>query len=141
MFSSNLQVRSLEQQNKLLEAEIKAYQDRFEKPTGLRLLYEKELRELNKVAEQMKVQRVRHNPASRNNSGAQGLLCLKSFQRANFYTSLRCRRSIHTLTQDVSLVFFKVPHLVRSQQGSGCWATSSRYRVQQSKCPDHALRF
>lgn len=50
-------VRSLEQQNKLLEAEIKAYQDRFEKPTGLRLLYEEQLRELKKVAEQMKVQR------------------------------------------------------------------------------------
>lgn len=59
IFSSSLQVRSLEQQNKLLEAEIRAYQDRFEKPTGLRLLYEEQLRELNKVAEQMKVQRVR----------------------------------------------------------------------------------
>lgn len=70
-FSWSLQVRSLEQQNKLLEAEIKAYQDRFEKPTGLRLLYEEQLRELKKVAEQMKVQRVRQNPASHRISGAQ----------------------------------------------------------------------
>lgn len=56
-----LQVRSLEQQNKLLEAEIEAYQNRFEKPSGLRLLYEEQLRELKKVAEQMRVQRVRQN--------------------------------------------------------------------------------
>ncbi|XP_041650170.1 desmin [Cheilinus undulatus] len=50
-------VRSLEQQNKLLEAEIEAYQNRFEKPTGLRLLYEEQLRELKKIADQMRVQR------------------------------------------------------------------------------------
>ncbi|CAJ1061962.1 glial fibrillary acidic protein [Xyrichtys novacula] len=50
-------VRSLEQQNKLLETEIQAYQNRFEKPSGLRLLYEEQLRELKKIAEQMKVQR------------------------------------------------------------------------------------
>ncbi|XP_028326475.1 desmin isoform X2 [Gouania willdenowi] len=50
-------VRSLEQQNKLLEAEIQGYQNRFAKPTGLRLLYEEELRQLKKVAEQMKIQR------------------------------------------------------------------------------------
>ncbi|XP_051812595.1 desmin [Acanthochromis polyacanthus] len=50
-------VRSLEQQNKLLEAEIEAYQNRFEKPTGLRLLYEEQLKELNKIADQMRVQR------------------------------------------------------------------------------------
>ncbi|KAM9352881.1 desmin [Symphorus nematophorus] len=50
-------VRSLEQQNKLLEAEIEAYQNRFEKPTGLRLLYEEQLRELQKIADQMRVQR------------------------------------------------------------------------------------
>ena len=56
-----LQVRSLEQQNKLLEAEIEAYQNRFEKPTGLRLLYEEQLRELQKIADQMRVQRVRQN--------------------------------------------------------------------------------
>ncbi|KAE8288444.1 Vimentin [Larimichthys crocea] len=50
-------VRSLEQQNKLLEAEIEAYQNRFEKPSGLRLLYEEQLRELNKIADQMRAQR------------------------------------------------------------------------------------
>ncbi|XP_042280464.1 glial fibrillary acidic protein [Thunnus maccoyii] len=50
-------VRSLEQQNKLLEGEIEAYQNRFERPSGLRLLYEEQLRELKKVADQMRVQR------------------------------------------------------------------------------------
>ncbi|XP_061572128.1 desmin isoform X1 [Cololabis saira] len=50
-------VRSLEQQNRLLEAEIEAYQNRFEKPTGLRLLYEEQLKELRKLAEQMRLQR------------------------------------------------------------------------------------
>lgn len=55
----HLKVRSLEQQNKLLEAEIEAYQNRFEKPSGLRLLYEEQLRELRRIAEQMRRQRVR----------------------------------------------------------------------------------
>ncbi|KAM6936218.1 uncharacterized protein PEZ65_006397 isoform 2-T2 [Lycodopsis pacificus] len=50
-------VRSLEQQNKLLEAEIEAYQNRFDSPSGLRLLYEEQLRELKKIADQMRVQR------------------------------------------------------------------------------------
>uniref|UniRef100_A0A8D0AJG1 Zgc:172323 n=1 Tax=Sander lucioperca TaxID=283035 RepID=A0A8D0AJG1_SANLU len=50
-------VRSLEQQNKLLEAEIEAYQNRFENPSGLRLLYEEQLRELKKIADQMRAQR------------------------------------------------------------------------------------
>ncbi|CAN9514120.1 unnamed protein product [Ophioblennius macclurei] len=50
-------VRSLEQQNKLLEAEIEAYLNRFEKPSGLRLLYEEQLKELRKIADQMRVQR------------------------------------------------------------------------------------
>ncbi|XP_023820341.1 keratin, type II cytoskeletal 1 isoform X6 [Oryzias latipes] len=50
-------VRSLEQQNKLLEAEIEAYQSRFAKPSGLRLLYEQQLKELKKIADQMRVQR------------------------------------------------------------------------------------
>lgn len=50
-------VRSLEQQNKLLEAEIEAYQNRFEKPSGLRLIYEEQLKELRKIADQMRVQR------------------------------------------------------------------------------------
>lgn len=58
---SCLQVRSLEQQNKLLEAEIEAYQNRFENPSGLRLLYEEQLRELKKIADQMRAQRVRKN--------------------------------------------------------------------------------
>lgn len=59
------QVRSLEQQNKLLETEIEAYQNRFESPSGLRLLYEEQLRELKKIADQMRVQRVRQNFPSR----------------------------------------------------------------------------
>ncbi|XP_059920817.1 desmin isoform X2 [Gadus macrocephalus] len=50
-------VRSLEQKNQLLETEIEAYQNRFQKPTGLRLLYEEQLKELKKIAEQMRVQR------------------------------------------------------------------------------------
>ncbi|XP_041844397.1 glial fibrillary acidic protein [Melanotaenia boesemani] len=50
-------VRSLEQQNKLIEAEIEAYQNRFEKPSGLRLIYEEQLKELRKIADQMRVQR------------------------------------------------------------------------------------
>uniref|UniRef100_A0A3Q3EPR5 Zgc:172323 n=1 Tax=Kryptolebias marmoratus TaxID=37003 RepID=A0A3Q3EPR5_KRYMA len=50
-------VRSLEQKNKLLETEIEAYQGRFGKPTGLRLLYEEQLKELKRIADQMKVQR------------------------------------------------------------------------------------
>ncbi|XP_078109820.1 glial fibrillary acidic protein [Sander vitreus] len=50
-------VRSLEQQNKLLETEIEAYQNRFENPSGLRLLYEEQLRELKKIADQMRAQR------------------------------------------------------------------------------------
>ncbi|KAI4899546.1 hypothetical protein NFI96_006901, partial [Prochilodus magdalenae] len=50
-------VRSLEQQNKLLEAEIEALQNRFLKPTGLRMLYEEQLRELRRIVDQMRVQR------------------------------------------------------------------------------------
>lgn len=52
-------MRSLEQQNNLLETEIEAYQNRFVKPSGLRLLYEAQLKELKKIADQMKAQRVR----------------------------------------------------------------------------------
>lgn len=51
-------VRSLEQQNKLLETEIEVLQNRFLKPTGLRLLYEEQLKELQRLADQMRVQRV-----------------------------------------------------------------------------------
>ncbi|XP_076838169.1 desmin [Brachyhypopomus gauderio] len=50
-------VRSLEQQNKLLEAEIQGLQNRFLKPTGLRMLYEEQLKELRRLADQMKMQR------------------------------------------------------------------------------------
>lgn len=51
-------VRSLEQQNKLLETEIESLKNRFLKPTGLRLLYEEQLKELKRLADQMRVQRV-----------------------------------------------------------------------------------
>lgn len=54
-----LQVRSLEQSNKLLEAEIDAIKGHYVKPSGLRMLYEEQLRELRRIADQMKVQRVR----------------------------------------------------------------------------------
>ncbi|XP_056151003.1 notochord granular surface isoform X2 [Lampris incognitus] len=50
-------VRTLESQNKLLEAEIEALQDRYSKPSGLQQLYEAQLKELNRMAEQMRVQR------------------------------------------------------------------------------------
>ncbi|XP_067304488.1 desmin [Pseudorasbora parva] len=50
-------VRSLEQQNRLLETEIESLKNRFLKPTGLRLLYEEQLKELKRLAEQMRVQR------------------------------------------------------------------------------------
>lgn len=53
------QVRSLEQSNKLLEAEIDAIKGQYVKPSGLRKLYEDQLRELKRIADQMKVQRVR----------------------------------------------------------------------------------
>ncbi|MBN3319530.1 DESM protein, partial [Atractosteus spatula] len=48
-------VRTLEQQNKLLEAEIEVLQKR--KPSGLRVLYEEQLRELKRIADLMKAQR------------------------------------------------------------------------------------
>ncbi|KAJ8409179.1 hypothetical protein AAFF_G00242000 [Aldrovandia affinis] len=50
-------VRNLEQQNKLLETEIGALNSRFVKPSGLRMLYEDQLRELKRIADQMKIQR------------------------------------------------------------------------------------
>ncbi|XP_051547164.1 desmin-like [Myxocyprinus asiaticus] len=50
-------VRSLEQSNKLLEAEIDAIKGQYVKPSGLRKLYEDQLRELRRIADQMKVQR------------------------------------------------------------------------------------
>ncbi|MGH0167389.1 UNVERIFIED_CONTAM: hypothetical protein FKN15_052479 [Acipenser sinensis] len=54
----DLEVRTLEQQNKVLESEIEAFHNRYMKPSGLRLLYEEQLRELKKIAEQMKIQRI-----------------------------------------------------------------------------------
>uniref|UniRef100_UPI003AAFA16B notochord granular surface n=1 Tax=Centroberyx gerrardi TaxID=166262 RepID=UPI003AAFA16B len=50
-------VRTLESKNKLLEVEIEALQNRFLKSSGLRQLYESQLKELNRIAEQMRVQR------------------------------------------------------------------------------------
>ncbi|XP_014346415.1 glial fibrillary acidic protein isoform X1 [Latimeria chalumnae] len=50
-------VRSLEQQNKLIEVEIETLQNRYFRPSGLRSLYEEQLRELKRIAELMKVQR------------------------------------------------------------------------------------
>ncbi|XP_018612527.2 desmin [Scleropages formosus] len=50
-------VRSLEQQNRLLETEIEALQNRFVKPSGLRRLYEEQLKEMKRIADQMRMQR------------------------------------------------------------------------------------
>ncbi|KAA0703456.1 Desmin [Triplophysa tibetana] len=55
--SRPLMTGSLEQQNKLLETEIEALQNRYLKPTGLRLLYEEQLKELKRIADQMRAQR------------------------------------------------------------------------------------
>jgi hypothetical protein len=53
-----LQVRSLETKNKLLEDDIHALRSRFLQPSGLRQLYETQLKDLTRVAEQMRVRRV-----------------------------------------------------------------------------------
>lgn len=53
-----LQVRTLEQQNRLLETEIEALKGRYVKPSGLRMMYEEQLRELRRVADQTRAQRV-----------------------------------------------------------------------------------
>ncbi|XP_036395458.1 glial fibrillary acidic protein [Megalops cyprinoides] len=50
-------VRTLEQQNKLLETEIEALQNRYVRPSGLRMLYEAQLKELKRVADQTRMQR------------------------------------------------------------------------------------
>ncbi|XP_061076203.1 desmin [Conger conger] len=50
-------VRTLEQQNKLLETEIDALHSRFVRPSGLRMLYEEQLRELKRIADQMRRER------------------------------------------------------------------------------------
>uniref|UniRef100_H3D025 Notochord granular surface n=1 Tax=Tetraodon nigroviridis TaxID=99883 RepID=H3D025_TETNG len=53
------EVRALESKNKLLEAEIEALKSRYTKPSGLRQLYEAQLKDLTRAVEQMRVQRVR----------------------------------------------------------------------------------
>ncbi|KAJ8009195.1 hypothetical protein DPEC_G00086380 [Dallia pectoralis] len=50
-------VRTLEGQNKMLEAEIDALQNRYVKPSGLRQLYEGQLREMHRIAQQLREQR------------------------------------------------------------------------------------
>ncbi|XP_074471738.1 notochord granular surface [Sebastes fasciatus] len=50
-------VRTLESKNKLLEVEIEALKSRHVRPSGLRQLYEVQLKELNRDAERMRVQR------------------------------------------------------------------------------------
>ncbi|KAJ8411501.1 hypothetical protein AAFF_G00163090 [Aldrovandia affinis] len=50
-------VRTLEHQNKLLETEIQAMQDRYVKPSGLRMLYEDQLREMKRVVDQLRRER------------------------------------------------------------------------------------
>ncbi|CAL8313638.1 unnamed protein product [Lota lota] len=50
-------VRSLESKNKLLEDEIYTMRSRFLQPSSLRQLYENQLKDLTRVAEQMRVQR------------------------------------------------------------------------------------
>ncbi|XP_057679638.1 notochord granular surface [Corythoichthys intestinalis] len=50
-------VRSLESKNKMMEAEIEALKSRNVRPSGLRQLYEAQLRDLNRAADQIRVQR------------------------------------------------------------------------------------
>ncbi|XP_003971683.1 notochord granular surface isoform X1 [Takifugu rubripes] len=50
-------VRTLESKNKLLETEIEALRSRYTKPSGLRQLYEAQLKALTRDVEQMRVQR------------------------------------------------------------------------------------
>ncbi|KPP71785.1 desmin-like [Scleropages formosus] len=56
-----LSIRSSERQemiqNRLLETEIEALQNRFVKPSGLRRLYEEQLKEMKRIADQMRMQR------------------------------------------------------------------------------------
>ncbi|KAM4632922.1 notochord granular surface [Polymixia lowei] len=70
-------VRSLESKNKLLEVEIETLQNRFIKPSGLRQLYEAQLKELNRLAEQMRVQRDLALAAKEAMSGQMGVLKAK----------------------------------------------------------------
>ncbi|XP_041044804.1 desmin [Carcharodon carcharias] len=50
-------VRNLEQDNRILETEVEALKSRCLHPQGLRVLYEEQLRDLRRTADQMKVQR------------------------------------------------------------------------------------
>ncbi|KAK0154462.1 Alpha-internexin [Merluccius polli] len=50
-------VRSLESKNKLLEVDIEDLKSRFVRPSAIRQLYEAQLKDLTRVAEQMRVQR------------------------------------------------------------------------------------
>ncbi|KAK9531693.1 hypothetical protein VZT92_011102 [Zoarces viviparus] len=50
-------VRNLESKNKLLEAEIEALKSRHVRPSGLRQLYESQLKELNRDAERIRIHR------------------------------------------------------------------------------------
>ncbi|XP_041815168.1 notochord granular surface [Chelmon rostratus] len=50
-------VRNLESKNKLLEVEIEALKSRHVRPSGLRQLYESQLKDLNRDAEHMRVKR------------------------------------------------------------------------------------
>lgn len=123
------EVRSLEQQNKLLEAEIEAYQNRFEKPTGLRLLYEEQLRELKKIAEQMRVQRVRKNYPD--------IFCSSTFQTYRACSShltapWKIQLSNYTRCQ---LGLFEVLYLVTGLFLSGKWrGTSVCLSVMEYNC-------
>ena len=56
--SLSLQVRSLESANKLLEVEIEAMRNRYVKPSGLRQMYEAQLKDLLRTAEQARAQKV-----------------------------------------------------------------------------------
>lgn len=120
-----LQVRSLEQKNKLLEAEIEAYQGRFEKPTGLRLLYEEQLKELKRIADQMKVQRVRQHFTN----CILPILFIFFFNISNtqlgmaFYASLICLYSSNNTRPQLGV--FKVLYLVTGLFLAGKWRDAS----------------
>lgn len=58
-------MRTLESKNKLLEAEIEALKRSHVRPSGIRQLYESQLKDLIRVAEQMRIQRVRERVEGR----------------------------------------------------------------------------
>uniref|UniRef100_A0A8C4RSH7 Notochord granular surface n=1 Tax=Erpetoichthys calabaricus TaxID=27687 RepID=A0A8C4RSH7_ERPCA len=92
-------VRTLEQQNKQLECEIEAFQKRFMKPSGLRALYEEQLRELKKIADQMKVQRDMAIAAKEAMAGQ--LEMIKSKYEEALEARKKAEREIETLRPDV----------------------------------------